>query len=107
MGEHRASARPVPMGAGMRVPISAASATAVSGVALGGLSLLLAQPLPSGGPAAPRVFEDLFSRNEPQAAWLAIAIVLASAALGGWGRVPGSVVSRLAADPRAFVAGVT
>src|SRR6266850_4012098 len=107
MGEHRASALPVRMGAWMRVPISAASATAVSGVALGGLSLLLAQPLPSGGPVAPRVFEYLFSRNEPQAAWLAIAIVLASAALARWGRVPGSVVSRLAADPRAFVAGVT
>ncbi|HEY4769784.1 MAG TPA: hypothetical protein VIH51_04140, partial [Myxococcales bacterium] len=61
----------------------------------------------SGGPVAPRVFEYLFFRNEPQAAWLAIAIVLASAALARWGRVPGSVVSRLAADPRAFVAGVT
>jgi hypothetical protein len=107
MGEQRASALPARMGAWIRVPISAASATAVSGVALGGLSLLLTQPLPSGGPRAPRVFEYLFFRNEPQAAWLAIAVVLASAALARWGRVPGSVVSRLAADPRAFVAGVS
>ncbi|HWT84505.1 MAG TPA: hypothetical protein VN177_01940 [Myxococcales bacterium] len=91
----------------MRLPIGAAPAMAISAVALGALSLMLAQPLPSGGPVAPHVFEYLFSRNEPQAAWLAIAVVLASAALARWGRVPGSVVSRLTADPRAFVAGVT
>jgi hypothetical protein len=91
----------------MRFPITAAPVTAMSGIALGGLSLVLAQPLPSRGPVAPHIFEYLFSRNEPQAAWLAIAVVLASAALARWGRVPGSVVSRLAADPRAFVAGVT
>src|SRR2546426_1678951 len=107
MGEQSASALPARLGAWWRVPIGAASVTAISGVALGGLSLVLARPLPSGRPVAPRVFEYLFFRNEPQAAWLAIAVVLASAALARWGRVPGSVVSRLAADPRAFVAGVT
>src|SRR3984893_13185928 len=100
MGEQRGNALPARMGAWMRVPIGAASATAVSGVALGGLSPVLAQPLPSGGPVAPRIFEYLFSRNEPQAAWLAIAVVLGSAALARWGRVPRSVVSRLAAGPR-------
>ncbi len=107
MGEPQAGALPARTGAWMRVPISAAPVMAISGVALGALSLVLAQPLPSGGPVAGHIFEYLFFRNEPQAAWLAIAVVLASAALARWGRVPGSVVSRLAADPRAFVAGVT
>jgi len=107
MGEQPASALPARVGAWMRVPISAAPVTAIAGIALGALSLMLARPLPSGGPVAPRVFEYLFYRNEPQAAWLAIAVVLASAALARWGRVPGSVVSRLAADPRSFVAVIT
>src|SRR5882672_10957874 len=107
MGEPQAGALPARIGRWMRLPIGAAPATAISGVALGALSLVLAHPLPSGGPVAPHVFEYLFSRNEPQAAWLAIAVVLASAVLARWGRVPGSVVPRLAADPRAFVAGVT
>src|SRR6267154_443214 len=107
VGEQQAGALPVRIASWMRLPIGAAPAMAISAVALGALSLMLAQPLPSGGPVAPHVFEYLFSRNEPQAAWLAIAVVLASAALARWGRVPGSVVSRLTADPRAFVAGVT
>src|SRR6266850_316482 len=107
MGEQPASALPARVGAWMRVPFSAAPVTAIAGIALGALSLMLARPLPSGGPVAPRVFEYLFYRNEPQAAWLAIAVVLASAALARWGRVPGSVVSRLAADPRSFVAVIT
>ena len=64
----------------MRFPISAAPMTAISGIALGGLSLVLAQPLPSGGPVAPHIFEYLFFRNEPQAAWLA-NFMLAYAAL--------------------------
>jgi len=36
--------------------------------------------LPGGGPVAPHVFEYLFHRNEPRAAWLAAAIVLVAAA---------------------------
>src|SRR6266850_6695667 len=100
MGEQPASALPARVGAWMRVPISAAPVTAIAGIALGALSLMLARPLPSGGPVAPRVFEYLFYRNEPQAAWLAIAVVLASAALARWGRVPRSVVSaRVPSEP--------
>jgi hypothetical protein len=92
----------------LRSPLASTGAVMVSGVALAGLALILAQPLPAGGPGSPHVFEYLFYRNEPAAAWLAIGIVLAAALVARSNLVPERfLVSRLAADPRAFIAGVT
>jgi len=92
----------------LRSPVGGTGALAVAGIGLAGLSPLLAQPLPDGGPVAPHVFEYLFYRNEPRAAWLAMAIVLVAALATRWNRTPERfLVSRLAADPRAFIAAVT
>src|SRR5438067_629279 len=78
------------------------------GLAFAGLALLLAGPLTAGGPVAPHIFEYLFARNEPAAAWLAIAIVLAAAFVARSGRAPERfLVARLTRDPRAFVACAT
>ena len=87
--------------------IGAVGGTLLAGVALAGLPLLLASAIRAGGASASPIFELLFRRNEPAAAWLALGII-AAAAVAARARVPERfLVSRLAADPRAFVAGVT
>lgn len=92
----------------LRSPAGAVATTVIAGLAFAGLTLLLAGPLPAGGPVAPYVFEYLFARNEPAAAWLAIAIVLAAAVVARAGRAPERfLVARLSADPRAFIACAT
>ena len=92
----------------LRSPVASTGVVVVSGIALAGLALILAQPLPSGGPGSPHVFEYLFYRNEPAAAWLAIGIVLAAALVALSNLLPERfLVSRLAADPRPFIAAVT
>jgi hypothetical protein len=85
-----------------------AGLTVIAGAGLAGLALLLAQPLPPGGPVSPRVFEYLFHRNEPAAAWLAIAVILGVTLAARASRFSeASIVGRLAADPRAFIAAIT
>jgi hypothetical protein len=101
---------PVPRGilAALRAPIDAPLGTAIAGIGLAGLALLLCGPVPKDGPVFPHVFEYLFFRNEPAAAWLAIAILVSGLLLARSSRLPERpLVSRLASDPRFFIAGAT
>jgi hypothetical protein len=92
----------------LRSPPGAVATTVIAALSFAGLTLLLASPLPEGRPVAPHVFEHLFSRNEPAAGWLAVAIVVGAALLARSSRFPERFgVVRLTGDPRAFIACVT
>jgi hypothetical protein len=84
------------------------AATVVAGAALAALALLLSGTHAVGGSSASPIFGLLFRRNEPAAAWLALGIIAAAALAARDPRMPERLmVSRLAADPRAFIAAVT
>jgi len=92
----------------LRTPIDAPLGTAIAGLGLAWLSLLLCGPVPKDGPVFPHVFEYLFFRNEPSAAWLAIAILASGLLLSRSSRLPERpFVARLSADPRLFIASAT
>ena len=80
----------------------------MAGLALSGLALLISTgAFAVGAPLSP-IFSFLFRRNEPAAAWLSAGIIVAAAVLARSPRAPERfIVSRLAADPRAFIGGVT
>ncbi|HZR08940.1 MAG TPA: hypothetical protein VFA79_10190 [Myxococcales bacterium] len=107
MAEQNAS--PLPAGLSwLHAPVGARGAMVVSAAALAGLSLLLGRPAIQGPPVAPHIFEYLFHRNEPAAAWLALAILVAATIAARSGRFPERLlVSRLTASPKEFVAAVT
>jgi len=92
----------------LHAPAGAVSGTVAGAVALAGLALLIARPVTSAHPATLHVFQYLFDRNEPSAAWLALGIVAVGLVLCRWTAFPERLfVSRLAADPRAFIVAAT
>ncbi len=77
-------------------------------VALSALTFWLLPLVSRRGASLPPAFEYLFLRNEPTAAWLSCGIIAGAALLGWLSRAPERLfVERLAADPRAFIVGVT
>jgi hypothetical protein len=92
----------------LRAPVGALEGTVAAAVVLAGLALLLAGPVTSAHPATNHVFRYLFDRNEPAAAWLALAIVVVAFVLARSPAFPERpAVARLAADPRGFILAVT
>src|SRR4051812_16109729 len=92
----------------MHAPVTAQNALVAAAVILAGLALLLGLPAIPGPPISPHVFEYLFHRNEPAASWLTLGILAAAAIAARSARLPEHlVISRLAADPRPFIAVVT
>jgi hypothetical protein len=97
-----------PAWAWMHAPVTAQNALVAAAVILAGLALLLGLPAIPGPPISPHVFEYLFHRNEPAASWLTLGILAAAAIAARSARLPERlVISRLAADPRPFIAVVT
>jgi len=82
-------------------------AVAAIGISAGALLVAKFVELSFVAPRPP-AFSYLFRRDEAAAAWLAGAIMVAAAALCTARRIPDRLlVSRLAADPRTFIAAVT
>jgi len=90
----------------LRRPIGPVAAQVLIALALAAATVLLARAVPPGLTPA---FQYLFRRNEPAAAGLCCGLVLLAAAASRlfprWSE--NVLVSRLAADARPFVAGVT
>ena len=82
---------------------------ALAAIAFAILALVLARSFIWSAPARPPIFEYLFLRDEPPAAWLSCIVVVAAAVLAlTWKGLPERLfVASLARDPRAFVACVT
>jgi hypothetical protein len=107
----RESASPAPQHpllAALRAPAGPTAIAFGTAVAAAGLPLLIAGPVVSARPATLHVFQFLFDRNEPPAAWLALGILALALIASRWKALPERfVVSQLARDPRAFIIGTT
>jgi len=72
------------------------------------LTIVLARTIDLAGPARPAIFRYLFARDEPAAAWLALALLAASlAAAFASGRVYDRLVMQVASRPWPFIGTVT
>jgi hypothetical protein len=90
-------------------PVSPVALLLCATVLLAALTFaLLPSPLPAASSRRPAIFEYLFLRDEPSAAWLSCAIIVGAALLGLFGRIPERLfVGRLAGRPVVFIAVVT
>ena len=109
MPQQSASSPPQPsLLTALRAPAGPIALAVAGAVAVAALPLLIAEPVASTGPTASHIFEYLFDRNEPAAAWLALAVLVLALLSSRWPTLPERfIVSRLARDPRAFITGAT